>query len=109
MNGNTRLIRKSYAMQRMGLALARAVSAASSNQKTTAARWAAAWGLLCGIKTPGVYLKRSAREGEDSGGQRVRSSAAISVPPAGPAAPAATDVHKPVVTSGIFKADNPPT
>jgi len=58
MNGSTRLIRKSYAMQRMGMALARAVSAGAANQKSTAARWAAAWGLLCGIHTPGVNLRR---------------------------------------------------
>lgn len=74
MNRNFKLAKKSYAMQRMRIAIARAVSAGSQRQKATAARWAAAWGLLCGIYTPGVRLKRSDLLGTSSGRPRVTLS-----------------------------------
>ena len=54
-----RFVRKSYAMTRMAAAIERAIEATTIKEKDRAARWAAAWGLLCGIKTRPVYLKRS--------------------------------------------------
>jgi hypothetical protein len=50
--------RKSYGMRRMGQAIGRAIQAASSDEQARAIRWAAAWGLLCGIRSPGVRLRR---------------------------------------------------
>lgn len=52
-----RYARKSYAMGRMTLALERAIKRPTRKEKERAARWAAAWGLLCGIRTEGVHLK----------------------------------------------------
>lgn len=52
-------VRKSYTMQRMGQATERAINAATAPEKERAARWAAAWGLLCGIMTSKVNVKRS--------------------------------------------------
>jgi hypothetical protein len=52
-----RYARKSYAMRRMTLALERAIKRPTRKEKERAARWAAAWGLLCGIRTEGVRLK----------------------------------------------------
>ena len=42
----------------MGLAIGRAIGAASSDEQARAIRWAAAWGLLFGIRSPGVRLRR---------------------------------------------------
>lgn len=44
-------------MRRMTLAIERAIKLPTSKEKERAARWAAAWGLLCGIQTRGVKLK----------------------------------------------------
>jgi hypothetical protein len=52
-----RYARKSYAMFRMKLAIERAIERPTPKEKERAARWAAAWGLLCGIKTAAVNLK----------------------------------------------------
>jgi hypothetical protein len=52
-----RYARKSYAMCRMTLAIERAIKRPTRKEKERAARWAAAWGLLCGIRTEGVNLK----------------------------------------------------
>jgi hypothetical protein len=52
-----RYARKSYAMRRMTLAIERAIKRPTRGEKERAARWAAAWGLLCGIRTEGVKLK----------------------------------------------------
>jgi hypothetical protein len=49
--------KKSYAMRRMTLAIERAIKRPTSKEKERAARWAAVWGLLCGIRTEGVNLK----------------------------------------------------
>lgn len=49
--------RKTKAMQRMGKAIDRAIAAPSIREKEQAARWAAAWGLLCGIRTSGLRLR----------------------------------------------------
>lgn len=54
-----RYVRKSYAMRRMARAIERAMQAGSSKESERAIRWVAAWGLLCGIKTPGVRLRDS--------------------------------------------------
>lgn len=53
--------RKLYAMRRMGLAIDRAVAENSSSSKGKAAKWAAAWGVLCGIQSAKVRLKTSRR------------------------------------------------
>lgn len=50
--------RKSYGMRRMGKAIGGAIQAASSGEQALGIRWAAAWGLLCGIQSPGVRLRR---------------------------------------------------
>ncbi|HEX9173757.1 MAG TPA: hypothetical protein VF861_13960, partial [Telluria sp.] len=55
-----RLLIKSYAMARMGMAIERAITARTSKEKTRAARWAAAWGLLCGINTKQLVLRNDA-------------------------------------------------
>lgn len=51
--------RKTYAMLRMAAAIRRAIDSPSPSQKDKAARWAAAWGLVGGIRSPGVRLRRS--------------------------------------------------
>ncbi len=50
---------KSYAMDRMAKAIERAIEASTIIEKERAARWAAAWGLLCDIRTKRVRLKES--------------------------------------------------
>jgi hypothetical protein len=50
--------RKSYGMRRMGKAIGRAMLAPTSEEQARGIRWAAAWGLLCGIRSPGVRLRR---------------------------------------------------
>jgi hypothetical protein len=59
MKNPSRLLRKSYAMSRMARAIERAVEARTSKEKERAARWVGAWGMLCGIKTSTVRLRRS--------------------------------------------------
>ncbi len=51
--------RKSYGMLRMIIAIGRAIDATTDAEKDQAARWVAAWGVLSGIHTPGVRLRRS--------------------------------------------------
>ena len=55
----SRLERKAYAMMRMAQAIGRAIAAHGPAEKDRAARWAAAWGVIGGIMTPGVRLRRS--------------------------------------------------
>lgn len=57
MKNRDRIITKSYAMGRMGKAIERAIEATTILEKERAARWAAAWGVLCDIKTKRVRLK----------------------------------------------------
>jgi hypothetical protein len=57
MKKQDRYARKAYAMSRMTLAIERAIKRPTRKEKERAARWAAAWGLLCGIRTEGVNLK----------------------------------------------------
>jgi hypothetical protein len=52
--------RKAYVTQRMLTAIERAIKANTHAQKEGAARWAAAWGALAGIRTPGLRLRRDA-------------------------------------------------
>lgn len=59
MSGNSRILKKSYAMQRMARAIERAVGAATGKEKERAARWVGAWGMLCGIKSSTVRLRQS--------------------------------------------------
>jgi hypothetical protein len=50
--------RKLYAMKRMSLALQRAAAARPLGPTTDRAlRWAAAWGLLAGIRTPRTRIR----------------------------------------------------
>ncbi len=49
--------RKSYAMLRMSKAIDRAMRARSAAEKDTAVRWAAAWGLIAGIRSSTVRLR----------------------------------------------------
>lgn len=51
--------RKTYAMLRMAVAIGRAMGASAPADKDRAARWAAAWGVAGGIRSPGVRLRRS--------------------------------------------------
>jgi hypothetical protein len=51
--------RKSYAMLRMIGAIGRAINSTSPADKDRAARWAAAWGVISGIRSPGIRLRRN--------------------------------------------------
>lgn len=51
--------RRAYAMMRMAEAIGRAIDAGTAQEKDRAARWASAWGLIGGIRSPGVRLRRS--------------------------------------------------
>ena len=51
--------RKAYGMQRMAMAIGRAIDARDPADKDRAARWAAAWGAIGGIRAPGMRLRRS--------------------------------------------------
>lgn len=79
MSSDSRIQRKSYAMQRMARALERAVRTATVKDKERAARWAAAWGMLCGIKSSAVRLRRAEVSAEASNSLR-RSSDQIEIP-----------------------------
>ncbi|MFP5392315.1 MAG: hypothetical protein ACLGI6_12365 [Gammaproteobacteria bacterium] len=46
-------------MERMIAAIERAILADNATQQDKASRWAAAWGLLGGIRSPGIRLRRS--------------------------------------------------
>lgn len=59
MSSDLRILKKSYAMQRMAKAIERAVGAPTGKEKEHAARWVGAWGMLCGIKSSTVRLKQS--------------------------------------------------
>ena len=59
MKNSYQFVRKSYAMQRMAESIERAIQASTSAEKERAARWAAAWVLLCGIMTATVNVRRS--------------------------------------------------
>ncbi len=79
MKKHYRFVRKSYAMQRMARAIERAIDAQTSKETDRAIRWVAAWGLLCGIQTPGVRLRDSEVELESMVHAR-QPSAQIEVP-----------------------------
>jgi len=55
--------RKAYAMLRMAEAIGRAIASNLPAEKDRAARWAAAWGVISGIRSPGVRLRRSVLAG----------------------------------------------
>lgn len=50
--------RKLYAMQRMAEAIGRAIRSESPQEQERARRWAAAWGVVSGIRTSGIRLRR---------------------------------------------------
>ncbi len=86
MKNRNKLVRKSYAMQRMAQAIERAIRANSAIEKERAARWAAVWGVLCGIMTSSVTLRRSDIDMHDKPPRR-RSSDQIEIPPRASEAP----------------------
>lgn len=59
MSHRIRKEKKTYAMLRMVAAIGRAIHSESATEKDKAARWAAAWGALGGIRSPGVRLRRN--------------------------------------------------
>jgi hypothetical protein len=63
MKRRIRYERKIYAMLRMAEAIGRAIASDLPAEKDRAARWAAAWGVISGIRTPGVRLRRSVLAG----------------------------------------------
>lgn len=50
--------RKSYGMLRMNRAISRAIHAECPLEKDRAIRWVAAWGLIAGIRSDKVRLRR---------------------------------------------------
>lgn len=59
-------------MQRMAAAIGRAISSESDQEQERAKRWAAAWGVVSGIRSSGVRLRRSVlRDRRGKGGQRM--------------------------------------
>ena len=59
MNHRPRDQRKAYAMQRMAEAIGRAIRSESAQEQERAKRWAAAWGVVSGIRSSGIRLRRS--------------------------------------------------
>ena len=59
MNRRPKEERKAYAMQRMAAAIGRAMNSESSQEQERAKRWAAAWGVVSGIRSSGIRLRRS--------------------------------------------------
>lgn len=59
MNRRPKDQRKAYALQRMVEAIGRAIRTETPSGKDRAARWAAAWGVIGGIRTPGIRLRRT--------------------------------------------------
>ncbi len=80
MKNRYRFLRKSYAMHRMAQAIERAIEARTGKEKERAARWAAAWGLLCGIRTSRVRLRASDVKAQPDEPAR-RASEQITIPP----------------------------
>lgn len=59
-------------MQRMAAAIGRAISSETDQEQERAKRWAAAWGVVSGIRSSGVRLRRSVlRDRRGKGGQRM--------------------------------------
>jgi hypothetical protein len=59
MNHRLKDQRKTYGMLRMMKAIGRAIKAKTDLEKERAARWAAAWGVISGIRSRGVRLRRT--------------------------------------------------
>lgn len=58
-------------MQRMAAAIGRAISSESTQEQERARRWAAAWGVISGIRSSGIRLRRSVlRDRRGKVGQR---------------------------------------
>ena len=64
MKHQSRMERKRYAMARMVEAIGRAIKSTTPADKDRAARWAAAWGVVSGIRTRGIRLRRDVLSGE---------------------------------------------
>lgn len=73
-----RVTRKSYAMKRMARAIERAIHAQTPAEEKRSARWAAAWGLLCGIHTNTPRLRSSEVQSPPPlGNRRASDNAAV--------------------------------
>lgn len=59
MNHRPKDERKAYAMHRMAEAIGRAMRSESPQEQERAKRWAAAWGVISGIRSSGVRLRRT--------------------------------------------------
>lgn len=58
-------------MQRMAEAIGRAIECDSPQEQERAKRWAAAWGVISGIRSSGIRLRRDVlfdRRGKNRGG-----------------------------------------
>ena len=58
-------------MQRMAEAIGRAIECDSPKEQERAKRWAAAWGVISGIRSSGIRLRRNVlfdRRGKNRGG-----------------------------------------
>ncbi len=73
MDAGTRKEKKSYALTRMAQAISRAIDAPGDADKQRAARWAAAWGVVAGIRSKGIRLRRSCVSGVDNKGCQARA------------------------------------
>jgi hypothetical protein len=80
MSRTSRILKKSYAMQRMACAIDRAVRVDGAKEKERAARWVAAWGMLCGIRSESIRLRRSEVAGSTDDRVRLPSDQ-IDIPP----------------------------
>ena len=59
-------------MQRMVAAIGRAIDSESAQEQERAKRWAAAWGVVSGIRSNGIRLRRSVlHDRRGKGGQRM--------------------------------------
>ncbi|RJG08377.1 hypothetical protein [Massilia cavernae] len=59
MNHRPKEERKAYTMHRTAEAIGRAIRSESPQDQERARRWAAAWGVVSGIRSSGVRLRRS--------------------------------------------------
>lgn len=65
----------------MTLAIERAIVGPTRKDEERAARWAAAWGLLCGIRTEGINLKScDVKNPDHAAGETPDAIAALSSP-----------------------------
>ena len=71
MNRRPKDQRKTYAMQRMAEAIERAIRSDLPQEQERARRWAAAWGVVSGIRSSGIRLRRDVLHDRRKGGPRL--------------------------------------